>query len=89
MADVIAMVAGGNCHIYMADVFALYNRWKQLPVTADGLICGRWNDHLCDWLMLLPWWQMELATVGMYQCIKADVITLLADGIATGLQLQL
>ena len=35
--------------------------------------------------MLLPWWQMELATVGMVQCIKADVITLLADVIAKGL----
>ena len=35
--------------------------------------------------MLLPWWQMELATVGMCQCIRADVITLLADVIAMGL----
>ena len=71
-------------HIW-ADVFALYNRWTQPPVTADRLICDRWNDHLFDWLMLLPWWQMELATVGMYKCIKADVITLLADVIAMGL----
>ena len=58
---------------------------EQPPVTADVLICGRWNDYFCDWLMLLPWWQMELATVGMCQCIKADVITLLADVIAMSL----
>ena len=35
--------------------------------------------------MCLPWWQMEFATVGMCQCIKADVKTLLADVIAMGL----
>ena len=35
--------------------------------------------------MLLPWWQVELAAVGMCQCIKADVKTLLADVIAMGL----
>ena len=31
-------------------------------VTAiNGLVCGRWNGPLlCDWLMLLPWWQMLL-----------------------------
>ena len=52
-------------------------------VTAiNGLICGRWNGHcFCDWLMLLPWWQMLLPLVGMCQ---ADVIALVADVIATG-----
>ena len=85
MADVVTMVADGNCHLYMGWCFCpIYNIWNsQLWQLMNS--CGRCYGHLCDWLMLLLWWQMKLATVGMCQCIKADVKTLLADVMAMGL----
>ena len=77
MADVIAIM------FLLADVIANYVLWDIVPHLY--CVCGRCYDHLCDWLMLLPWWQMELATVGMCRCIKVDVKTLLADVMAMDL----
>ena len=67
-----------------ADVFALYVTDGTAKCDSYWLVLWQMLWPLCDWLMLLPWWQMELATVGMCQCIKADVITLLADVKAIG-----
>ena len=54
LADVIAL-----CFI-MADVIAimLCGRWHHILY----YVCGRCYTHFINWLMLLPWWQMEFAT---------------------------
>ena len=63
LADVV-------CHmIVMADVYCHCGRckchfvsmWKFKTTLNDVFIdCGRCYNHNMNWLMLLPWWYMEL-----------------------------
>ena len=84
LADVFCHSGWCIYHSCIGWCICQLNQMEQpFVVTAiNGLICGRWNGHcFCDWLMLLPWWQMLLPLFGMCQ---ADVIALVADVIATG-----
>ena len=52
VADVIAMM------FLLADVIANCNKWGS-QCDSWWIVCGRCYSHICDWMMLLPWWQME------------------------------
>ena len=71
MADVIAIM-----FFLLADVIANYVVWDIVPHFILCLWQMLWP--LCTWLMLLPWWQMEIATYTW-----ADVFALyITDGTA-------